>query len=77
MEAGQAGHEIGGKRPGKLPAPPAADIPLEVDANNSMEVDVDSEARSDIEQDIERFRHERADAARTLYHQRRADDDTM
>lgn len=77
MEAGQTGHEIGSKLPDKLPAPPAAGIPLAVDVNDFMEIDTENEARDDIEQDIERFRHERANAARTLYHQRRADDDTM
>jgi hypothetical protein len=77
MEEGQAGHEIGGKLPDKQPAPPAADIPLGVDADEPMEVDSESDGHDDIEQDIARFRIERANAARTLYHYPRADNDTM
>jgi hypothetical protein len=42
-----------------------------------MEVDSENEAGGNIEQDIERFRTEKANAAKTLYHQCRADDDTM
>jgi hypothetical protein len=77
MEEGQSGDETGRDPSDKLPASPAAIPPLVVDTDDSMEVDSENEAGDNIEQDIERFRTERANAARTLYHQRRADDDTM
>ena len=44
--------------------------------NETMEVDSEDFEDDDIQEDIERFRQERK-ATRTLYHQRRADDDTM
>ena len=77
MEEGQARHEMRGKVPDKPSAPPATDVPLAFDADESMEVDSESEPHDDIEQDIARFRFERANAAQTLYHYPRADNDTM
>lgn len=77
MEEGRSGHETGRTPSDKLPAPLAAIPSLEVDESEPMEVDSESEASEDIGKDIERFRTERANAARTLYHQPRADDDTM
>lgn len=64
MENGQAGYG------------PAADIPLSADDDDGMEVDTDSDAGDDMQQGLKRFRQER-EAARTLFHYRRADDDTM
>jgi hypothetical protein len=61
----------------KLPALPAAIALLVIDTNDSVEVDSENGAGDNIEQDIERFRTEKANAAQTLYHQCRADDDTM
>lgn len=77
MEEGLTEPETESNLSGKLPAEPAADVPLAVDVDDAMEVDSDREVSDDITQDIERFRQERANLARTLYHQRRADDDTM
>ena len=78
MEGEQREDEVaGGHLSDKLPVSPGAIPPLVVDTNDSMEVDSENEVGDDIEQDIERFRTQRANNARTVYHQRRADDDTM
>ena len=60
----QPGHERG----------EVSERPSPIDDENVMEVDSASDEDDDIQGDIERFRQERA---RTLYHLRRGDDDTM
>ena len=75
MEKGEAGSERGEELPGKQPAPPTEDISVVVN-HDVMEVDTDSDGGDEMHEDIARFLQERS-AAKTVYHARRGDDDTM
>lgn len=78
MEERLTGHETEGSLPDQPQAQSAAAAtPIAEDDSDVMEVDSNNEDDNDVAQDIERFRHERANVARTLYHQHRGDDDTM
>ncbi|KAG0648238.1 Velvet complex subunit LAE1 [Hyphodiscus hymeniophilus] len=68
----QPGHE----REGRLPFTERPKTPEATDDSLTIEVDSGSEDGDDIQEDIERFRLER-EATRTLYHERRADNDTL
>jgi len=64
------------KKRAPVPASVSADMPLVVDGLADLAVDTESDDGDDIAEDFLRFRQER-EAARTLYHEYRADNDTM
>jgi hypothetical protein len=66
-----AGADVPGPLPSEFPPSPPL-VPDDEDLNDKVEIF----ARQDIEEDIERHKS-RAAAAKTLFHQRRSDNDTL